>query len=193
VKCKKKNNNDRSFLYLVVVIITSLILIPFASLTSSAGAIPAAEAGEGINMLNLEQPIYMEHYKITNNDKTQILNESFSGNGTMRGLNVVVASSNVTFTPRGNNTVFIEGKGVLTTIRNAGNNSSTNGNSTDRAPYTFFGIGHYQPDGSFRATGAAAFGANASGQLSFLSNAVAVFRDEADIDGNGILRIWQLK
>ena len=201
---RKNKINSRTIALSVVLVLSSISLfstnepIGIISLPDSASGFVSTERTE--NMMNgnlsVKQPLYVEHYKITRNnsqqvqeeavtDQTQTTNESFSGNGTIKGLSVAVASGETTFTLRNNNTVLIEGNAELTT-KDVDNN-------TDKAPFTFHAIGRYEADGRLNSGGAAFFGENATGKLSFLSNVVGIYKDVTDKEGNGTFTMWEWK
>ena len=93
----------------VVLILSSISLfstnehIGIISLPDSASGFVSTERTENMmnSNLNVKQPLYVEHYKITRNNsqqlqeepvanQTQTTNESFSGNGTIKGLGVAL-------------------------------------------------------------------------------------------------------
>jgi len=63
----------------------------------------------------------------------------------------------------------------------------------DVAMYSFAAIGIYNSDGTFDGRGAAVFGDGATGELSSLSNTVAIYKDRIDISGNGTFLMWHWK
>ena len=108
----------------------------------------------------------------TNNTNQAIIN----GN-----LNVTHVG-NATETPRDNNTVYLQGSYKLTTD-----------NGMDAASYNFQAIGNYGPDDSYESRGVAIFDEVATGRLSFLANAVAIYKVKVDADDNGAFLMWQLR
>ena len=201
---RKNKINSRTFALSVVLVLSSISLfstnepIGIISLPDSASGFVSTERTENMTNSNLsvKQPLYVEHYKITRNNSQQVqeeavtnqtrtTNESFSGNGTIKGLSVVIGSGEATFTLRNNNTLLIEGNAELTT-KDVDNN-------TDRASCTFHAIGRYEADGRFNSAGAAFFEENATGKLSFLSNVVGIYKDVTDKEGNGTFTMWEWK
>ena len=201
---RKNKINSRTIALSVVLVLSSISLfstnepIGIISLPDSASGFVSTERTENMTNSNLsvKQPLYVEHYKITRNNSQQVqeeavtnqtrtTNESFSGNGTIKGLSVVIGSGEATFTLRNNNTVLIEGNAELTT-KDVDNN-------TDRASCTFHAIGRYEADGRFNSVGAAFFEENATGKLSFLSNVVGIYKDVTDKEGNGTFTMWEWK
>jgi len=59
--------------------------------------------------------------------------------------------------------------------------------------FTFHEIGHSDSNGTITATGAAFFDANATGNLAFLSNVVAVYKDQIYKDGTDKVIAWKWK
>ena len=125
---RKNKINSRTIALSVVLVLSSISLfstnepIGIISLPDSASGFVSTERTENMTNSNLsvKQPLYVEHYKITRNNSQQVqeeavtnqtrtTNESFSGNGTIKGLSVVIGSGEATFTLRNNNTVLIEG------------------------------------------------------------------------------------
>ncbi len=129
--------------------------------------------------LDLGRPIYSETYLAPSNESG-----SFTGNGTLMNMDVVVASGNTTFTSHKNNSVFIEGNAQLTTV---------DGNLTDVAPYTFQSLGYYDEEGKFSYKGVAFFDSTATGKLSMLSNVMDIFKGETMSDSNGKFAMWKLE
>ena len=63
----------------------------------------------------------------------------------------------------------------------------------DAARYSFEAIGIYNPDGTFEGRGAAVFDDGTTGELSSLSNTVAIHKDRIGNSGNGTFLIWHWK
>jgi hypothetical protein len=135
--------------------------------------------------LELGSPFYIEDYQEIVG-KPEILNNrtsgSYTGEGILNGNLSVTSAGNATETFRNNETVFIQGNAKFVT--NSGD---------DSAFYNFQAIGNYNLDGSFEDRGAAFFDNNATGKLSFLNNAVAIYKDLVGIDGNGTFLMWHWK
>ena len=60
----------------------------------------------------------------------------------------------------------------------------------DVATYVFCAIGNYNPDDSFDSNGIAIFDNAATGELSFLSNSVGIYKDQVDKNGTGTFLMW---
>ena len=79
----------------------------------------------------------------------------------------------ILLTFRNNDTSYIQGKAQYATDDNG------------IAAYDFYAIGVYHPDDSFGSIRAAIFDDGATGELSFLSNSVGIYKDIVDKNGNG--------
>ena len=108
----------------------------------------------------------------TNNTNQAIINGNLS----------VTHVGNATETPRDNDTVYLQGSYKLTTD-----------NGMDAASYNFQGIGNYGPDDSYESRGVAIFDEVATGKLSFLANAVAIYKVKLDANDNGAFLMWHWK
>ena len=135
--------------------------------------------------LDLATPFYMQHYQHnidspdSESEPNVYVNETSPGliNGTIK----VDSIGNATETLRNNDTVYLRGNYTITT------------HNMDDASYNFQAIGHYGPDKSYESNGVAIFDENATGKLSFLENAVALYKVKIDADGGGDFYMWQLK
>ena len=144
-----------------------------------------ASEGDLAETLDLGTPFYMQHYQHNVDSPDSELepnvyvNETSPGliNGTLK----VDSIGNATETLRDNNTVYLQGNYTLTT------------HNMDDASYNFQAIGHYGPNQTYESKGVAVFDENATGKLSFLDNAVALYKVKIDADGGGDFYMWQLK
>ena len=135
--------------------------------------------------LDLATPFYIQHYQHdvdspdSESEPNVYVNETSPGliNGTIK----VDSIGNATETLRNNDTVYLRGNYTITT------------HNMDDASYNFQAIGHYGPDKSYESNGVAIFDENATGKLSFLENAVALYKVKIDADGGGDFYMWQLK
>lgn len=134
---------------------------------------------QNVKSLDLGKPIYQETYFVPPNDS-----DSFSGNGTLYGMDVVVATGNATFISKSNNTVLIEGNAQLATKENQ---------LVDVAPYTFHSLGLNRSNDSFAYIGIAFFEPNATGKLSVLGNTIGVYKGETMADGHGTFVMWKFE
>jgi hypothetical protein len=79
---------------------------------------------------------------------------------------------------RNNKTVYIQGNVKFVT------------DNRDVAMYSFDAIGIYNFDGTFVNRGGAVFDDGAPGELSSLSNTVAIYKDRIDSSRNGTFLMW---
>lgn len=113
---------------------------------------------------------------------------SFAGHGILNGMNI---------TDKGN-AVITNGTGG--TIYTAGDGKLVSQNGAGTLVFAFQGTGHYGADGKLRDIGnifqhhhligklPVAF--KATGNLAFLDNMVAIYKDEIDKGGNAVTKIW---
>lgn len=146
--------------------------------TNATSAADIAKVGEVGN------PFYEEHYMATLG-VPEISNQSFTGNFTGKGIlngNLnVSAEVNFIRTFRDNDTTFLHGYTQLI---------SENG---DTAGYNFNAFTNYNSDGTSQGSGAAIFNDAATGELSFLSNTIGIYKNFVDSSGNGTFLMWQWK
>ena len=166
----------------IVVLIFGTAML--TSLTAINDALALANTSTLAGAVELGNPFYVEHYQETVG-RSETLNksftESFTGQGILNGTVNIRAEGNATQTIRNNETVYIQGDAKFVT---------ENG---DVALYNFEAIGNYSPDGTFEGRGAAFFGDGANGELSFLSDTVAIYKERVDGSGNGTFLMWHWK
>src|SRR5918995_298685 len=163
-------------------IFTVLMTISLALIFAISGSVPTyaqvtnnTTATTGTT-LTLGNPFYVEHYQevVEKPETTNMsLTGSFAGKGVLNGTLAISAEGNATETFRNNETVYIQGTAKFVT------------DSGDVASYNFEAIGKYNPDGTFEGRGAAIFDNGATGELSPLSNTIAIYQDRVDSNGNG--------
>ena len=127
---------------------------------------------------SLGEPYFVEKGKITGQkeigpNRTQY---TFTANGTMNGNIEVTNTGEYVSVSKGNNQVYDQGHGVITT------------KDGETANYTFIEV--------FNGTdyqGASAFSTNSTGELSFLDNILVIFKGGADESGNYALKQWHWK
>jgi hypothetical protein len=107
--------------------------------------------------------------------------DSFAGKGILNGTLAISAEGNATEVLRNNETSYLQGTVKFVT------------DSGDVASYNFEAIGKYNPDGTFESRGAAIFDDGATGELSPLSNTIAIYQDRVDSNGNGTFLMWHWK
>jgi hypothetical protein len=107
-------------------------------------------------------------------NKTQY---TYSANGTINGNIGVTDTGEFVSVSKGNNLIFDQGDGVITTK-----------DGSEKANYTFIEVGNgtdYQ--------GASVFSTNSTGKLSILNNIVLIFKGGYDENGNYALEQWHWK
>jgi hypothetical protein len=133
-------------------------------------------------VVQLGAPFYEEHYTA---ELGMPSNKSFAGNftgeGILNGNLSVSAEGNATGTFRDNDTVFLQGDAKFVT------------ENEDTAVYSFDAFTNYNTDGSSEGIGTAVFDEGATGELSFLNNTLAVYKNRVDSSGNGTFLIWHWK
>jgi hypothetical protein len=143
--------------------------------TNAMGLAKASEVGN---------PFYEQHYKGTLG-KPELLNQSLTGNftgeGILNGNLNVNAEVNFERTFRDNNSAFLQGNAQLI---------AENG---DTAGYNYYAFTNYNSDGTSQGSGAAIFNDGATGELSFLSNTIGIYKNFVDSSGNGTFQMWQWK
>jgi len=128
-------------------------------------------------------PFYEEHYeaKLGKPEMFKSFTGNFTGHGILNGNLNVSAEVNFVQTFRDNDTAF--GHGNVTLITENG----------DTAVYKYDAFTNYNSDGSSQGSGAAIFDDGATGELSFLSNTVGIYKNFIDSVGNGTFQMWQWK
>jgi hypothetical protein len=178
------------FLYSILIVLTTTIVVSLSLFSSTYDDLVYAQQHEEKNQtidikleeqmnLNLGKPIYTEKFTAPkSHDKLTSSVYSFSGNGTLNGLEIS-SSGNGFIVPREDGTHAITDGKALFTSKNGGN-----------ASYSFEAIINIK-DNVTRHLGAAFFDANATGNLEFLNSVVGVYK--AVLDEKGTFNMWQLK
>ena len=134
--------------------------------------------------VQLGAPFYVQHYN-ANLGKPESSNESIAGNFTGQGIlngNLnISAEVNYTRTFRDNDTAFLQGDTKFVA------------ENEDTAVYSFDAFTNYNQDGTSQGSGAAVFDDGATGDLSFLSNSFAIYKNRVDSSGNGTFLMWLWK
>jgi hypothetical protein len=143
------------------------------------------------NNITLGNPFYIEYDKITStvpgiplNGGGHATGVTFSGNGTVKGIGFTETGRALMF-PISKTIVGISG-GLAIKANDGGGNA--NGNAT----LSFREVVHMTPAGTMLGSGAAIFNANATRNLSFLSNTVAMFTDTGN-KGTDTIKAWEWK
>lgn len=141
--------------------------------------------------ITLGNPFYIEYDKITSQVPLTLRSGgpatgiAFSGNGTVKGLGFT-DTGRALIIPISKTIVHIEG--VLAIKAN-----DAGGRGNGNAALTFGEVSSMTPAGTMQGNGAAIFNANATGNLSFLSNTVAMFTDTGNKDGTNVIKAWEWK
>ncbi|HJT49965.1 MAG TPA: hypothetical protein VJ729_17420 [Nitrososphaeraceae archaeon] len=151
-----------------------LLLVTAGALYQSSNVLAQSDDNDGI--INLNQPLYSEHFKLTSQkavviNGTEAIEATFSGNGTTNGIRIT-SNGHGFIIPRAGGVVYITGKADFVTTPQ----------SSGKATYAFQAIGNY---------GIALFNPNATGNLSFLSNAVAVYKVDMNSNGTNTFTMWK--
>jgi hypothetical protein len=160
------------------ILVQMLVVMLFLSAASSSEVYASTNVSsteiitEGVDLGN---PFYEEHYKAMLG--VPEISKSFTGNFTGEGIpngNLnVSADVNFIRTFRDNGTTFLHGYTQLI---------SENG---DTAGYNFNAFTNYNSDGTSQGSGAVTFNEKATGELSFLSNTIGIYKNFVDSSGNG--------
>jgi hypothetical protein len=159
-----------------------------SSVTTYAGGTIATNNTEvsDSEAIDLGDPFFVQQYQgdaeKPETTTNMSITESFVGNGVLNRTLAISAEGNVTETFRNNETSYLQGIGKYAT---------DNGDGV--AIYNFEAIGKYYPNGTFESRGAAVFNDGATGELSPLSNTVAIYKDRVDSNGNGTFLMWHWK
>ena len=173
----------------VIIILTSWLstpLISYGLLPQSQKVLAANASNTAANAttLNLGSPFYTEKDKTTSITLVTIngihaVRVTFSGNGTTKGVSFT-DSGIALITPGPNRAVHAQGRVAII---------AQNG---EKANFTFREIGHVNPSGNTRATGAAFSGTTSpTGKLAFLNDLVAIYKNVIDKSGNDLVTAWE--
>ena len=183
-----KGENKRTILTLILcaVALSSILIIRDTNAKNS----PTTLANTSVDKYNeseaivLGNPFYIEHYQDVVR-KPELSNGNsigtFTGKGIINGTLNINAEGNSTDIFRNNETVYSQGNAKFVT------------DNRDVAIYSFAAIGIYNSDGTFEGRGSAVFDDGATGELSSLSNTVAIYKDQIDSSGNGTFLMWHWK
>jgi hypothetical protein len=142
------------------------------------------EEANSAKSLDLGKPFVVENYQSPGGkpvSSDEGIYSNFAGEGILNDTINIAVEGNYSEILRNNDTSYIQGTTKF----------STKDNGT--ALFDFHAIGNYKPDGTFNSNGAAIFEDEANGELSFLSNWVAIYKDQVDKSGNGTFLMWHLK
>jgi hypothetical protein len=153
-----------------------VFLLVTASVLCQSSSNVLAQSGDNNGIINLNQPLYSEHFKLTSQkdviiNGTKATEATFSGNGTTNGIHIT-SNGHGFIIPRAGGVVYIKGKADFVTAQP----------SSGKATYAFQAIGNY---------GIALFNPNATGNLSFLSNTVALYKVDMNSNGTNMFTMWK--
>ncbi|MDF0681428.1 MAG: hypothetical protein P0116_10745 [Candidatus Nitrosocosmicus sp.] len=163
----------------VLALILGLVTLP--SLATISQCAQAFDNTNPSQVVNLGKPFLVEHYQTTPEEPETAntsISADFTGEGIINDTVNISAQGNGSETFRNNDTSYIQGKSKYVT------------ENKDIATYDFYAIGNYNPDGSFDSNGIAIFDEGATGELSFLSNSVGIYKDLVDKNGTGTFLMW---
>ncbi|MGA8916425.1 MAG: hypothetical protein WB474_10575 [Nitrososphaeraceae archaeon] len=182
-----KGENKRTILTLILcaVALSSILIIRDTNANNSPTTLTNTSVDKyESEAIVLGNPFYIEHYQDVVR-KPELSNGNsigtFTGKGIINGTLDINAEGNSTDIFRNNETVYSQGNTKFVT------------DNIDVAMYSFAAIGIYNSDGTFEGRGAAVFDDGATGELSSLSNTVAIYKDRIDSSGNGTFIMWQWK
>jgi hypothetical protein len=176
--------NEYSIIKVLVLISAVTVILSLTYVTHEGRAITSTNNSSLTEDVQLGAPFYVQHYK-ANLVRPEPSNESVSGNFTGQGIlngNLnVSAEVNFTRTFRDNDTAFLQGDTKLVA------------ENEDTATYSYEAFTNYNQDGTSEGRGAAVFDDGATGDLSFLSNSLAIYKNRVDSSGNGTFVMWLWK
>jgi hypothetical protein len=206
-------NNNKVFVLLLTVGTAVSFILGSSYLTAAVGQIPplqiqtamaqndittaiaslstsTASTNQTNSSITLGNPDFIEQDKatppkpVTINGVTHGLQTSYSGSGTVKGVNFSV-----------NGTVFIVPRSDSESADLVGHADITTTDG-EKGTYSFYSLGHMDnATGSTKDNGAAFFSTNSTsgGKLSTLNDLVIVFKDQNDKAGNGMTVGWEWK
>jgi len=177
---KKENRN-----IVLALVFGFVTLSSFTTFVDSTFATINTNSSDSEATIDLGDPFFVQQYQ-TDVEKPETTTNmsstgSFTGKGVLNGTLAISVEGNATETLRNNETSYIQGTSKYVT------------DSGGEALYNFEAIGKYYPDGTFESRGAAVFNDGATGELSTLSNTVAIYKDRVDSNGNGTFLMWHWK
>ena len=177
---------NKYFIIKVLVFVSTVTVILSHTYVNQEGRATSSTTNSSslTEVVQLGAPFYVQHYK-ANLGKPEPSNESIAGNFTGQGIingNLnISAEVKFTRTFRDNNTAFLQG------------DTKFIAENKDTAVYSFDAITNYDQGGTSEGSGAATFDDGATGDLSFLSNSLAIYKNRVDSSGNGTFLMWLWK
>jgi hypothetical protein len=155
----------------VIVIVAGLSLMDSTTIVNSQKATTHSPLYTEVDKTISQKAIFV-------NGTTHAKAVIFSGHGAANGAN---------YTDGGKGLIIPRGFGGVIDSKGYGAMRSSGGG---KASFTFHEIGNSKPNGTITATGAAFFDANATGNLAFLGNVVAVYKDQIYKNGTDKVTAW---
>lgn len=174
--------NEYSIIKVLVFVSTVTIIL---SLTYEGRAISSTTNSSSLTeAVQLGAPFYVQHYKanlVKPEPSWESIAGNFTGQGILNGNLSITAEVNFTRTFRDNDTAFLQGDTKFVA------------ENKDTATYSYDAFTNYNQDGTSEGRGAAVFDDGATGDLSFLSNTLAIYKNRVDSSGNGTFLMWLWK
>ncbi|HZD35667.1 MAG TPA: hypothetical protein VE130_10715 [Nitrososphaeraceae archaeon] len=175
-----------SYFFGIFVFVSAIVIVLYVptSIYDSSATSSNIPSNDVTGIVQLGAPFYEEHYS-SELGMPKTSNQSFTGNftgeGILNGNLSVSAEGNATGTLRDNDTLFLHGDAKFVS------------ENEDTAVYSFDAFTNYNPDGSSEGSGIAVFDERATGELSFLSNTLAIYKNRIDSNGNATFLMWHWK
>jgi hypothetical protein len=174
--------NKYSIIRVLVFLSTVTVIL---SLTHEGHAISSTNDSSSLTeTVQLGAPFYVQSYKanlVKPEPSSENVSGNFTGQGILNGNLSISAEVNFTRTFRDNDTAFLQGDTKLVA------------ENEDTAMYSYDAFTNYNQDGTSEGSGAAVFDDGATGDLSFLSNSLAIYKNRVDSSGNGTFLMWLWK
>ena len=176
--------NEYSIIKVMVLVSTVTVILSLTYVTHEGRAITSTNNSSSLTeAVQLGAPFYVQHYKgnLVRPEPWKSVSGNFTGQGILNGNLNVSAEVNFERTFRDNDTAFLQGNAQFT---------AENG---DTAGYNYYAFTNYNSDGTSQGSGTAIFDDGATGELSFLSNTIGIYKNFVDSSGNGTIQMWQWK
>lgn len=177
--------NEYSIIKVLVFVSTVTIILSLTYVMHEGRAISSTTNSSSLTeAVQLGAPFYVQHYKanlVKPEPSWESIAGNFTGQGILNGNLSVTAEVNFTRTFRDNDTAFLQGDTKFVA------------ENKDTATYSYDAFTNYNQDGTSEGRGAAVFDDGATGDLSFLSNTLAIYKNRVDSSGNGTFLMWLWK
>jgi hypothetical protein len=177
--------NEYSIIKVLVFVSTVTIILSLTYVTHEGRAISSTTNSSSLTeAVQLGAPFYVQHYKanlVKPEPSWESIAGNFTGQGILNGNLSITAEVNFTRTFRDNDTAFLQGDTKFVA------------ENKDTATYSYDAFTNYNQDGTSEGRGAAVFDDGATGDLSFLGNTLAIYKNRVDSSGNGTFLMWLWK